>query len=100
MLVAAMNNMVNLLGGLDDVEWSGQELAFFITDELGEERCFMEARLRDPNVTINLLKPGGRSRKPIFVVREVALAELSRWPPGAGGENGPTNSSSICRSQC
>ena len=51
---------MNLAGGLDAVEWNAQELAFFITDNAGVERCFMEARLRDPNIEINLLVPGGK----------------------------------------
>jgi hypothetical protein len=57
-LGARMNN----IGLLDDVEWNGQELAFFITDEAGVERCFMEGRNRDANVTVNLIKPGARHR--------------------------------------
>jgi hypothetical protein len=49
---------LNLAGELDQVEWDGQELAFFITDGLGQERVFMEARLRASNVRVSLLKPG------------------------------------------
>jgi len=51
---------MNLEGELDEVEWNAQELAFFITDNAGVERCFMEARLRDPNIEINLLLPNGK----------------------------------------
>jgi hypothetical protein len=54
---------MNLSGLLDDVEWNGQELAFFVTDESGVERCFMEGRLREENVTINLIRPGATGRK-------------------------------------
>lgn len=46
---------VNLEGEMDAVEWNGQELAFFITDGYGVEQCFMEARLRDNGIEINLL---------------------------------------------
>jgi hypothetical protein len=46
---------VNLEGEMDAVEWNGQELAFFITDDYGIEQCFMEARLRDNGIEINLL---------------------------------------------
>lgn len=46
---------MNLEGELDAVEWNGQELAFFITDGLGTEQCFMEARLRDNDIEVNLL---------------------------------------------
>jgi predicted RNA methylase len=42
----------NLNGLLDDVEYTGQELALFITDESGAERLFMESRLRDPGTVI------------------------------------------------
>ena len=49
---------MNLTGEMDDVEWDGQELAFFITDDLGSERVFMEGRLRAKNVRISILRPG------------------------------------------
>ena len=48
----------NLAGELDDVEWDGCELAFFIKDETGVERIFMEGRLRDESVRLSLLKAG------------------------------------------
>jgi hypothetical protein len=54
---------MNNLGLLDEVEWNGQELAFFITDETGVERCFMEGRLREEKVKINLIRPGAKGRK-------------------------------------
>ena len=54
---------INNLGLPDEVEWNGQELAFFITDGNGVERCFMEGRLRDENVKLNLLRPGAKGRK-------------------------------------
>jgi len=74
---------MNLSGLLDDVEWNGQELAFFITDESGAERCFMEGRLRDENVTLNLIKPGATGRKsrdlePNPCVIDFTLQELVR----------------------
>lgn len=43
----------NLAGEMERVEYSGSELATYITDETGTERCFMEGRLRDENVTVN-----------------------------------------------
>ena len=54
---------MNNLGLPDEVEWNGQELAFFITDGHGVERCFMEGRLRDENVKLNLIRPGAKGRK-------------------------------------
>ncbi|PWU21774.1 MAG: hypothetical protein C5B50_01050 [Verrucomicrobia bacterium] len=45
---------LNLEGQYDDVEWNGQELAFFITDNVGTERIFMDARLQSPDVEFNL----------------------------------------------
>jgi hypothetical protein len=36
---------LNLAGGIDHVQWDGQELVFFITDEQGVEQVFMEGRL-------------------------------------------------------
>ncbi len=56
-----LGTKINNIGLPDEVEWNGQELAFFITDQSGVERCFMEGRLREANVTINLSK--GRSRR-------------------------------------
>ncbi|HEX3800223.1 MAG TPA: hypothetical protein VH413_16125 [Verrucomicrobiae bacterium] len=52
----------NLIGLLDDVQWNGQELAFFITDEHGVERVFMEGRLRDATVKLSL---ANQSDKPL-----------------------------------
>jgi len=64
---------VNNLGLLDDVEWNGQELAFFITDQSGTERCFMEGRLREENVKINLIRPGSKGRKDRDLEDECAI---------------------------
>ncbi|HTB83722.1 MAG TPA: DEAD/DEAH box helicase [Candidatus Sulfotelmatobacter sp.] len=61
--VKRLGTKMNTIGTLDDVEWNGQELAFFITDDNGAERCFMEERLRAKNVKINLIKPGTTGRK-------------------------------------
>ena len=64
---------VNNLGLLDDVEWNGQELAFFITDESDVERCFMEGRLREENVKLNLIRPGAKGRKERDLQAECAI---------------------------
>jgi hypothetical protein len=48
---------LNLAGELDQVEWNGAELAFFISDDLGTERVFMETRLRASNVDVSILRP-------------------------------------------
>jgi hypothetical protein len=64
---------VNNLGLLDDVEWNGQELAFFITDQTGIERCFMEGRLREEKVQINLIRPGSKGRKERDLEDECAI---------------------------
>ena len=64
---------VNNLGLLDDVEWNGQELAFFITDQSGVERCFMEGRLREEKVKINLIRPGSKGRKDRDLEDECAI---------------------------
>jgi len=64
---------VNNLGLLDDVEWNGQELAFFITDQSGVERCFMEGRLREENVQLNLIRPGAKGRKERDLEDECAI---------------------------
>jgi len=64
---------VNNLGLLDDVEWNGQELAFFITDQSGVERCFMEGRLREEKVQINLIRPGSKGRKDRDLEDECAI---------------------------
>ena len=61
--VKRLGTKMNTVGLLDDVEWNGQELAFFITDDSGVEHCFMEGRNREANVTINLIKPGATGRK-------------------------------------
>ena len=48
----------NAFNGEDeDLEYSGQELAFFIRDEFETEYCFMDAKLRDdPNTNIPFAK--------------------------------------------
>jgi hypothetical protein len=44
-------------GEEEELEYSGQELAFFISDEKEEEYCFMDAKLRDdPNTEIHNAK--------------------------------------------
>jgi len=58
---------LNLQGEADDVEWDGQELAFYIADEFTTERVFMDARLRAENVRLSILRPGekpGEARRP------------------------------------
>jgi hypothetical protein len=52
--VSRLGSKPNLLGEMESIEYSGQELAFFIQDEFGSEHCFMEGRLRDPKITITL----------------------------------------------
>ena len=49
---------MNLEGGVDDVEYDGQELAFFIKDEEGIEQTFLEARLRHSSISVHIAKPG------------------------------------------
>ena len=49
---------LNLQGEADEVEWDGQELAFYIADEFTTERVFMDARLRAENVRLSILRPG------------------------------------------
>lgn len=59
-LVKRQSKKMNLWGVSEDTELDGQELAFFIRDGLGEEKCFMEGRLREPGVTVHLIKAGLR----------------------------------------
>ena len=73
MAVKRTGTKMNTIGQLDDVEWNGQELAFFITDDDGAERCFMEERLRAPNVKINLIRPGTKGRKEKDLEDECAI---------------------------
>jgi hypothetical protein len=54
---------LNLSGELDSVEWDSSELAFYIKDESGQEKVFMEARLRAENVKLSILKPGDKPSK-------------------------------------
>jgi len=68
---------MNNVGLLDEVEWNGQELAFFITGESGMERCFMEGRLLEENVTLNLIKPGTRGRKERDLEPDVCVIDFS-----------------------
>jgi len=49
---------LNIHGDLDDVEWNGSELGFFIRDDDGVERLFMEERLRHKSIKVSILKPG------------------------------------------
>ena len=44
----------NLEGELETIEYSGQELALLVRDETAQQRCFMEARLRDPKVKVDI----------------------------------------------
>jgi len=58
---------LNLQGDADDVEWDGQELAFYIADEFTTERVFMDARLRAEHARLSILRPGenpGEARRP------------------------------------
>ena len=54
---------LNLCGELDQVEYDGQELAFYITDDNGVEKVFMEARLKADNIKLSILKPGDKPVK-------------------------------------
>ena len=54
---------MNLSGELDEVEWDGQELAFYIMDDTGAEKVFMEARLKADNIKLSILKPGDKPCK-------------------------------------
>ncbi len=65
---------VNNVGGLDAVEWNGQELAFYITDNTGVERIFMDERLRDETVSLNLLTEDGEEGDGL--VMDFTLQEL------------------------
>jgi len=67
-----------LSGGYDEVEWDGQELAFFITDDRGIERVFMEGRLRVASVKISVSKPDDRPKR-----------GCPPAPPTVGGEDPP-----------
>ncbi len=52
---------LNLEGGLDDVEWSGSELAIYLTDDGGVERLFMESKLRVDQVQLSIAGPVGKN---------------------------------------
>jgi hypothetical protein len=43
----------NLAAEMEEVEYSGSELATYITDATGTQRCFMEDRLREQNVSLD-----------------------------------------------
>jgi hypothetical protein len=43
----------NLAAEMEEVEYSGSELATYITDATGTQRCFMEGRLREQNVSLD-----------------------------------------------
>lgn len=45
---------LNLHGFVDRMEWNGSELGFFIKDDAGMERLFMEGRLRDPSIKVTM----------------------------------------------
>jgi hypothetical protein len=44
----------NLEGEMETIEYSGQELALLLQDEKSQQCCFMEARLRDPKVKVDI----------------------------------------------
>lgn len=44
----------NLEGEMETIEYSGQELALLLQGEKGRQRCFMETRLRDPKVKVDI----------------------------------------------
>ncbi|MDE2103518.1 MAG: DEAD/DEAH box helicase [Patescibacteria group bacterium] len=75
--VKRLGTKMNTIGLLDDVEWNGQELAFFVTDDDGIERCFMEGRNREPNVTVNLIKPGTTGRKDKYLESEPCVIDFT-----------------------
>jgi hypothetical protein len=68
---------LNLSGELDDVEWDGQELAFYITDETGQEKVFMEARLRAENIRLSILKPGDKPVKQDYDCAEACVIDFT-----------------------
>lgn len=70
----------NLQGELDEIVYSGQELAFHITDAEGTERVFMEARLRDPGITLTAAHSrASRRRGPaVPLVMDFTLGDLAR----------------------
>jgi len=74
-LVKRQTEKRNLWGVLEEIELDGQELAFFITDANGKEQVFMEARLREPGVTVHVIKPGVRE-----LARKIADADLTPCP--------------------
>ncbi len=74
-LVKRQGVKVNLQGDQEAVELDGQELAFFLTDGHGRELVFMEARLREPGVTVSIIKPGVRE-----VLRRMTDADLEPCP--------------------
>ena len=57
--VSRSGTKMNNSGELDDVEWTGSELCIYLKDEHGVERTFMEARLRNEDVTLSLPDNGG-----------------------------------------
>jgi hypothetical protein len=60
LLVKRHGTKVNVCGGRDQMQWDGQELALWITDDTGQRRLFMDGRLRDPDVTVQAEVPGAR----------------------------------------
>jgi hypothetical protein len=63
-------------GEEEELEYSGQELAFFITDKQENECCFMDARLQeDPNTEIHNAKKVKDNRDPAQAV-DFTLQEL------------------------
>ncbi len=63
-LVTRHGTRPNFSGESESIEYSGQELAIYLTGDDGEE-CFMEARHQAEGVLVNVaLPPSGRTRGP------------------------------------
>ena len=72
----------NLQGDPEEIEFSGNELAILLTNKDGIQRCFMEARLRAPSITIS---PPGKVEFTLqdlvehFVIPDVAdISQVNR----------------------
>ncbi len=70
--VRRMGQRPNLEGDMEDIEYSGQELALFIEDEEGLNLCFMEARLREPGITLDFDDAKERAHPIDFTLQELA----------------------------
>ena len=71
----------NLMGGLDDVEWNGSELAFFITDVGGVERLFMDERNRAEGVKLALRATDANDGKNAAVEDKLAVTQAKTKKP-------------------